>query len=100
MSTLAMESGRTTRFVDLLLTALLAAPLVFSSYASAAKPELPRIVVTALDARAAEAGPDAGTFLLTRTGGDIDEPIVVGILLSGTAKPGADYAAPTAPFFA
>jgi len=48
------------------------------------------ITVAATDASAAEAGLDAGTFTLTRTG-DTSAPVDVVIAMSGTATNGTDY---------
>jgi hypothetical protein len=53
---------------------------------------LNEVTVVASDALAAEAGPDPGTFTITRTG-VIALPLVVGLTVGGTATAGADYAA-------
>jgi hypothetical protein len=50
------------------------------------------VTIEALDAAAAEAGPDSGIFRLTRTGNvDPTEPLQVRVSFSGTATPGTDY---------
>ena len=48
--------------------------------------------VVATDASAAEAGPDAGTFTISRTGSTA-AALTVGMAFSGTAIGGVDYAA-------
>ena len=53
-------------------------------------PPSPTVTVTATDANASEAGPDTGTFTVTRTGGTTT-PLVVNYTLGGTAGNGTDY---------
>lgn len=48
------------------------------------------VSVTATDPIASEAGPDTGTFTITRTG-STSEPLTVNYTLSGTASNGEDY---------
>ena len=56
----------------------------------------PVISVVALDAAASEAGPNGGSFRISRTGGTAQaQP--VNLRWSGTAIPGADYAVPANP---
>ena len=52
---------------------------------------LPSLTIVASDANAAEAGPDTGTFTLTRTG-PTDEQLIVVVSLGGTAVELSDYA--------
>ena len=52
--------------------------------------DLPAITVNATDAAAAEAGPDTGTFTLTRSGAT-SAPLTVSFSTSGTASDGSDY---------
>jgi N-acetylneuraminic acid mutarotase len=54
--------------------------------------DLPAVSVTASDPSAAEAGPDAGTFVVSREG-DTTAPLTVHYAVGGTATAGADYAA-------
>jgi hypothetical protein len=58
-------------------------------------PTLPVINVLANDPEASEgsftSGPTSGSFLFTRTGGNIDNSLTVFIRLSGTASNGLDY---------
>jgi len=50
-----------------------------------------QISVAARDATAAEGGANTGTFAITRTGGDLAEPLEVHYLLGGSATNGTDY---------
>jgi serine protease len=50
----------------------------------------PAVSVTATDAAAAEAGPDPGTFTISRTGATTS-PLTVNFTLGGTAINGTDY---------
>ena len=52
----------------------------------------PRVVITAVDATATEAGPTTGAFRVTRTGSTA-APLTVFYTVGGTATPGTDYAA-------
>ena len=52
----------------------------------------PAVSIVATDASASEAGPDPGTFTITRTGGT-DLPLPVAYTVSGSAINGATYAA-------
>lgn len=54
------------------------------------EPPTQLVSVTALDATAAEAGPDLGAFAITRAG-DTTTALTVTIVLSGTATNGTDY---------
>ena len=53
--------------------------------------DLPAVTITATDAAASEVGPDGGSVTLTRTG-ILTDPLVVTLVLTGTATNGADYA--------
>lgn len=53
---------------------------------------LPVVSIVASDGAASEVGPDGGTFTVTRTGGTAAD-LTVHYAVSGTATPGADYAA-------
>jgi galactose oxidase-like protein/Calx-beta domain-containing protein/Kelch motif protein len=55
-------------------------------------PPPPTVSVSATDAAASEAGPNAGTFTLSRTG-STSSALTVNFVLSGTATNGTDYAA-------
>ena len=52
---------------------------------------LPTVSIQAIDGGAAEAGPDPGTFGLTRSGGDVGNALTVSYTISGTATNGLDY---------
>lgn len=52
--------------------------------------DLPVVSVTSLDADAAEDGPEAGSFIITRTG-STTQALAVSYVLSGTASNGDDY---------
>jgi hypothetical protein len=54
-------------------------------------PALPSISIAAGDPAAAEAGPDAASFTVTRSG-DTSAPLLVGYTMAGTAISGSDYA--------
>ncbi|MFM2122349.1 MAG: hypothetical protein RLZZ589_786, partial [Cyanobacteriota bacterium] len=54
-------------------------------------PPLPAISISAPDASAAEAGPNPGTFRLTRSGGDLGASLTVNLIWRGTATNGTDY---------
>jgi len=49
------------------------------------------VEVTDADTEASEAGPETGSFTISRTGGNIDSTITVQIALSGSASLGSDY---------
>lgn len=51
---------------------------------------LPTVTITATDNAASEAGPDNGTFTVTRTG-DTSSPLTVDYSISGDATNGVDY---------
>jgi len=51
---------------------------------------LPTVTVAAIDASAAEAGPDPGTYRFSRTGATTD-PLTVAYTVGGTASNGTDY---------
>jgi Calx-beta domain/Bacterial TSP3 repeat len=53
----------------------------------------PTIAVTATDPEASETGLQPGAFTLTRQGGTMTQPLLVGFTVSGTATPGVDYQA-------
>src|SRR5437667_12283926 len=53
-------------------------------------PEKPTVTVSATDAQAAEQGPDAGTFTISRAG-DTSSDLAVNYSLGGTAPNGTDY---------
>ena len=55
-------------------------------------PQPTRVTLAVTDAQAAEAGLDPGSFTVTRTG-DTSQDLTVLYRTSGTATPGADYAA-------
>jgi hypothetical protein len=56
--------------------------------------DLPEVTVMAVDDTASEPGTtDNGTFVFTRTAGDLTEDLVVSYVVSGNATPGADYEA-------
>ena len=55
-----------------------------------ARPSLPNVSVTALDASASESGGDTGTFRITRVG-VTNSPLTVSYAVSGSAMNGADY---------
>jgi len=55
-----------------------------------ARPSLPSVSVTALDASASEPGSDTGTFRITRVG-VTNSPLTVSYAVSGSAVNGADY---------
>ncbi len=59
-------------------------------------PPLPAVTVTASDPNASEAGPNAGTFTITRTGSTTSS-LLVNVAMSGTAANGTDYATLTSP---
>jgi hypothetical protein len=50
------------------------------------------VTIAATDPAASGAGPDTGTFTLTRTGGDLSSSLLVLVARSGTANDGSDYA--------
>jgi len=50
----------------------------------------PTLSIEATDPDAAEAGPDTGTFTITRTG-DTTDPLTVRFRVTGTARNGSDY---------
>jgi hypothetical protein len=83
---------------SVVLTLNAVAPYTLGSPASGtvtiadAAPVVPIVVVTAVDAAAAEAGPDLGAFRLSRTGG-LTSPLAVTFALTGTAVNGTDYQA-------
>ncbi len=52
---------------------------------------LPTVSIQAIDGAAAEAGPDPGTFRVTRSGGDVGSPLTVTYTIGGTATNGLDY---------
>jgi hypothetical protein len=52
--------------------------------------DLPSVTVVATDASASEAGPDTGTFTITRTG-PTTSSLRVTYTVAGTAQPGSDY---------
>lgn len=54
---------------------------------------LQSVDIVATDASASEAGPDTGTFTLTRSG-DVADDLTVTVQLTGDAQYGVDYAAP------
>ncbi len=56
----------------------------------------PYVSVTATDPAAAEAGPDAGTFTISRTG-NLSLPLAVYFAAGGTARRGSDYALSESP---
>lgn len=64
-------------------------PLVGGS-APPPAPGLPVVAVVASDAAAAEAGPNLGTFTVTRSGGDLSQALMVNFSLGGTTTTG-DY---------
>lgn len=49
------------------------------------------VVLSDADTEASEAGPETGSFTISRTGGDIDSTITVQITLTGSAGLGPDY---------
>ncbi|MCU0783900.1 MAG: hypothetical protein MUF81_07590 [Verrucomicrobia bacterium] len=51
----------------------------------------PVVTIVATDADASEAGPNTGTFTVTRYGGDQSVPLTVYFTRSGTAHNGVDY---------
>jgi len=55
-------------------------------------PPLPTVTISASDPSAAEAGLDAGTMTVTRSG-SIAAPLLVHYTVGGSATPGADYSA-------
>ncbi|HVE41897.1 MAG TPA: metallophosphoesterase [Planctomycetota bacterium] len=59
-------------------------------------PPLPAVTVTASDPNASEAGPNPGTFTITRTGSTTSS-LLVNFSMSGTAGNGTDYATLTSP---
>lgn len=65
------------------------AGIVNATSAVASAAGLPIVTVSATDASAAEAGPETGTFTLTRIG--TGAALVVNYTLSGTATSGSDY---------
>ena len=58
-------------------------------------PAIPTVSVLLTDGEAGEAGPDAGTFVLSRTGGTA-LALSVPIAFGGSAASGADVSAPSA----
>ena len=52
---------------------------------------IPEVTLTVADGTAAEAGPDAGAFTVSRTG-SLAAALTVGLTVGGTATPGSDYA--------
>ena len=56
----------------------------------------PQISLVATDPSASEAGPDTGSFTLTRTG-DVSQPLTVSVSVGGTATLGTDYTLIPAP---
>src|SRR5690348_12104969 len=52
---------------------------------------LSTITIMAIDPAASEAGPKAATLYVARNDGDLSKPLTVGLQISGTATPGADY---------
>jgi serine protease len=56
---------------------------------------VPTATVTATDSSASEAGPDSGTFTISRTGGPTTNPLTVSYAMSGSATNGTDYVAVT-----
>ncbi len=52
----------------------------------------PSVSIVATDASAAEAGPDAGTIVFTRTG-SVAAPLTLNVSVGGSATSGSDYAA-------
>jgi len=58
----------------------------------AVSPVPPEVSVTSGDPNAGEAGPDPGTFTITRTG-TISAALAVNVTLGGTATAGTDYSA-------
>jgi len=66
--------------------------LLTAFVASAAHADaLSTITIMAVDPNASEAGPKAATIYVARNDGDLAKPLVVGLQVSGTATPGADY---------
>ncbi len=59
-------------------------------------PPLPAVTITASDATASEAGPNNGTFTITRTGSTASS-LLVNLTVGGTASAGADYGTITSP---
>jgi hypothetical protein len=57
---------------------------------------LPAVTIAATDSGASEAGPNAGTFTITRTG-STTASLLVNLTVGGTASAGADYGAITTP---
>ncbi len=51
----------------------------------------PVVTISATDAGASEAGPNAGTFTVSRTG-STSSPLIVNLAVGGTAASGSDYA--------
>ena len=68
----------------------------FTIVKGAAPPPLPAVTITATDANASEAGPNAGTVTITRTGSTASS-LLVNLTVGGTASAGADYAAIASP---
>lgn len=74
------------------------APLIATLLAQAVRADpLSTITIMAVDPAAAEAGPKAATIFGARNDGDLSKPLTVGLQISGTATPGADYVAPATP---
>jgi hypothetical protein len=53
--------------------------------------EIVFVAVEATDDQATEAGPDTGSFRFTRAGGNLAEPLSIGINVTGSALAGADF---------
>ena len=58
---------------------------------AAAVAALPEVSISAPDRIAGEAGPDTGTFLVSRSGGDLSQPLAVKFIIGGTATNAVDY---------
>ena len=57
---------------------------------AAAPAALSQVSITAPDALMSEAGRDTGSFRVTRTGGDVSQPLVVRVTVGGRATNGVD----------
>lgn len=55
---------------------------------------LPDVTVETASGAASESGPVAATFTVTRTGGDLTQPLTVAYTTAGTATAGTDYGTP------
>jgi hypothetical protein len=73
-----------------------AADDTFSIVKGTPPPPLPTVTVTASDPNASEAGPNSGTFTITRTGSTTSS-LLVNFSIAGTATNGTDYATLTSP---